>query len=349
MENRMSITPLQALTRCVEHREIFHDEMLHLVRMMMRGEMTEPTMAALLMGLRVKKETVGEIAAAAQVMREFATPVVLEDKTHLVDVCGTGGDGASTFNISTAAMFVAAAAGARVAKHGNRGLSSKSGSADVLEALGAKVMLTPEQVAQSIAETGIGFMFAPSHHQAMKNVAPVRRELGVRTIFNILGPLTNPAGAQNQLMGVFHPDLVGIQVRVLQLLGSDHVMVVYGKDGMDEASLGAATLVGELKNGVVTEYEIHPEDFGMAMVSNRTLKVDGAAESAQMVREALANRPGAAREIVLLNAALALYVANVADGIGAGLALAREAIESGAAHMKLEQFVACTQALAKAS
>jgi anthranilate phosphoribosyltransferase len=342
----MSITPLQALTRCVEHREIFHDEMLHLVRMMMRGEMAQPTMAALLMGLRVKKETVGEIAAAAQVMREFATPVIVPDRDHLVDVCGTGGDGASTFNISTAAMFVAAAAGARVAKHGNRGLSSKSGSADVLEQLGAHVMLGPERVAECIAETGIGFMFAPSHHQAMKNVAPVRKELGVRTIFNILGPLTNPAGAQNQLMGVFHPDLVGIQVRVLQQLGSEHVMVVYGKDGMDEASLGAATLVGELNNGVVTEYEIHPEDFGMAMVSNRTLRVEGAVESAAKVLEALGNRAGAAREIVLLNAALALYVANVADGIAAGLALARGAIESGAAQLKLEQFVACTQRLA---
>jgi anthranilate phosphoribosyltransferase len=345
----MTITPMQALTRCIEHREIFHDEMLHLVRMMMKGEMAQPTMAALLMGLRVKKETIGEIAAAAQVMREFATPVTLEDKSHLVDVCGTGGDGASTFNISTAAMFVAAASGARIAKHGNRGLSSKSGSADVLEALGAVVTLAPAQVASCIAETGVGFMFAPSHHQAMKNVAPVRKELGVRTIFNILGPLTNPAGAPNQLMGVFHPDLVGIQVRVLQLLGSNHVMVVYGKDGMDEASLGAATLVGELKNGVVTEYEIHPEDFGMAMVSNRTLKVDGAIESAAMVREALGNRAGAAREIVLLNAALALYVADVTDGIAAGLALAREAIESGAALRKLEQFVACTQMLAKAS
>jgi anthranilate phosphoribosyltransferase len=345
----MTITHSQALTRCIEHREIFHDEMLQLVRTMMQGEMSAPSMAALLMGLRVKKETVGEIAAAAQVMREFAVPVELEHKDNLVDLCGTGGDSAHTFNISTASMFVAAAAGARVAKHGNRGLSSNSGSADVLEALGAHITLTPSGVAQCIEETGVGFMFAPAHHLAMKNVAAVRKELGVRTIFNILGPLTNPAGAPNQLMGVFHPDLVGIQVRVLELLGSNHVLVVYGKDGMDEASLGAGTMVGELKDGAVSEYEIHPEDYGMAMVSNRTLKVESAAQSAAMVLAALANTPGAAREIVVLNAGLALYAANVADSIGNALAQAREAIESGAARSRLDQFVSCTQKLAKHS
>ncbi len=338
----MSITPTEALVRCIEHREIFHDEMLALMRMLMKGEMSPPLAASLLLGLRVKKETVGEIAAAAQVMREFATPVAVADRSHLVDLCGTGGDGAHTFNISTAAMFVAAAAGARIAKHGNRGVSSSSGSADVLEALGVDVLLSPEQVAACIAETGVGFMFAPAHHSAMKNVAPIRKELAVRTIFNILGPLTNPAGAERQLMGVFHPDLVGIQVRVLQRLGSIHALVVYGKDGMDEASLGAATLVGELKDGAVREYEIHPEDFGLAMKSNRGLKVASAAESMAMIREALDDVDGTPREIVVLNAGLALYAADVASSIDDGIARARAAIASGAAKDKLAQFVAAT-------
>ncbi len=339
----MPITPNEALIRCIEHREIFHDEMLSLMRMLMRGEMSPSIASALLLGLRVKKETIGEIAAAAQVMREFATPVEVADRTHLVDLCGTGGDGAHTFNISTAAMFVAAAGGARIAKHGNRGVSSRSGSADVLEALGADVLLSPERVAACIAETGIGFMFAPSHHSAMKNVAPVRRELGVRTIFNILGPLTNPAGAVHQLMGVFHPDLVGIQVRVLQRLGAKHALVVYGKDGMDEASLGAATMVGELKDGEVREYEIHPEDYGLAMKSNRGLKVVDAAESKTMIDEALADIDGTPREIVVLNAGLALYAADVCESIEAGIARAREVIASGAAHEKLDAFVAFTR------
>src|ERR1044072_27322 len=315
----MPISNTEALTRTIDHREIFHDEMLSLVRRIMSGEMSPVMMAALLSGLRVKKETIGEISAAAQVMREFATKVDVPDREHLVDIVGTGGDSSHTFNISTASMFVAAAAGARVAKHGNRSVSSKSGSADVLEALGANIMLSPEQVATSIAETGIGFMFAPSHHAAMKHAAPVRKELGVRTIFNILGPLTNPAGAPNQLLGVFHPDLVGIQVRVLQRLGSKHVLVVYGKDGMDEVSLGAATMVGELKDGEVREYEIHPEDFGMHMKSNRGLKVADAAGSKEMVLEALSNVEGTPREIVTLNAATALYAANVASSIGEGI------------------------------
>jgi anthranilate phosphoribosyltransferase len=342
----MSITPTEALTRCIEHREIFHDEMLKLMRMMMQGEMSPALMAALLLGLRVKKETIGEIAAAAQVMREFATPVDVPDKTHLVDLCGTGGDGAHTFNISTAAMFVAAAAGARIAKHGNRGVSSSSGSADVLEALGAVATLAPGRVGQCIKETGIGFMFAPHHHTAMKNVAPIRRELGVRTIFNILGPLTNPAGALHQLMGVFHPDLVGIQVRVLQRLGSRHVLVVYGKDGMDEVSLGAATLVGELKNGEVSEYEIHPEDFGLRMMSNRSIKVSTKEESKALVLEALENREGMAREIVVLNSGIALYAADVAESIEDGIERARAAIASGAARERLDAFVTVTQRLA---
>src|SRR5215471_8745807 len=342
----MSISMQEALQRTIEHREIFHDEMLALMRKIMSGEATPVMIAALTVGLRVKKETVGEITAAAQVMREFSTKVEVSDRENLLDIVGTGGDASHTFNISTASMFVAAGAGARVAKHGNRSVSSKSGSADVLEALGANIMLAPAQVAQCIGETGIGFMFAPNHHGAMKHAAPVRKELGVRTIFNILGPLTNPAGAANQLMGVFHPDLVGIQVRVLQQLGSRHVLVVYGKDGMDEVSLGAATMVGELKNGEVREYEIHPEDFGLSMISNRGLKVTNANESLAMLREALGNTTGTPREIVVLNSGVALYAADVAATIDDGIRLARETIASGAAKRKLEQFVAMTQKLA---
>ncbi len=337
------ITPSEALHRCIEHREIFHDEMLHLMRMLMRGEMSPTIAAALLMGLRVKKETIGEITAAAQVMREFATPVHVSHPQDMVDMCGTGGDGSNTFNISTTAMFVAAAAGVPIAKHGGRSASSSSGSADVLEALGANLSLTPEQVSVCIEATGIGFMFAPSHHGAMKNIAPVRKELGVRTIFNLLGPLTNPAGAANQLMGVFHPDLVGIQVRVLQSLGSRHVMIVHGKDGMDEASLGAGTLVGELKDGVIHEYEIHPEDFGLTMASNRSIKVSSKEESRDYVLEALGNTPGTARDIVAFNAGLAIYVGNHAATIQDGIKMAFEAIASGAARDKLEAFCAHTR------
>src|SRR5471032_1562310 len=324
----MPITHQEALLRCIEHREIFHDEMLHLFRQIMSGEMSPVMVAALTMGLRVKKETIGEIAAAAQVMREFSTKVPMADTRNLLDIVGTGGDGAHTFNISTASMFVAAAAGARVAKHGGRSASSSSGSADVIESLGANINLKPEQIAQSIAQTGIGFMFAPNHHSAMKHAAPVRKELGIRTIFNILGPLTNPAGASNQLLGVFHPDLVGILVRVLQRLGSKHVLVVYGKDGMDEVSLGAATLVGELKDGEIREYEIHPEDFGLRMISNRGLKVADAVESKAMLLEALDNIEGTPREIVILNAGVALYAANVAGSIPDGIERARSAIAS---------------------
>ncbi|MEO8122236.1 MAG: anthranilate phosphoribosyltransferase, partial [Rhodoferax sp.] len=267
MPNTHKITPQEALLRTIEHREIFHDEMLHIVRQIMNGEWSPVMIAAFITGLRVKKETIGEITAAAQVMREFSTKVHVADKTHLVDIVGTGGDGSHTFNISTCAMFVAAAADAQVSKHGGRSVSSKSGSADVMESLGININLSPEAIAKCIEQVGVGFMFAPNHHPAMKNVAPVRKELGIKTIFNLLGPLTNPAGAPNILMGVFHPDLVGIQVRALQRLGAEHAVVVYGKDGMDEVSLGAATLVGELKNGEITEYEIHPEDFGMVMAS----------------------------------------------------------------------------------
>ena len=342
----MTISMQEALQRTIEHREIFYDEMLAMMRKIMSGEASPVMIAALTVGLRVKKETVGEITAAAQVMREFATKVDVADRDSLLDVVGTGGDASNTFNISTAVMFVAAGAGARVAKHGNRSVSSKSGSADVLETLGANIMLTPAQVAKCIGETGIGFMFAPTHHSAMKHAAPVRKELGVRTIFNILGPLTNPAGAANQLVGVFHPDLVGIHVRVLQRLGAKHVLVVYGKDGMDEVSLGAATMVGELKDGEVREYEIHPEDFGMHMKSNRGLKVASAAESKAMIYEALDNAEGTPREIVVFNAGTALYAAGIAGSIAEGIERARESIASGAAKKKLEQFVATTQKLA---
>ncbi len=347
MPTTVKITPQEALQRTIEHREIFHDEMLHLMRQIMSGEMSPVMMAALITGLRVKKETIGEITAAAQVMREFSTKVEVADKTHLVDIVGTGGDGSHTFNISTCSMFVAAAAGAKVSKHGGRSVSSKSGSADVLEALGLNINLAPGQIAQCIAEEGIGFMFAPNHHPAMKNVAPIRKEMGVRTIFNILGPLTNPAGAPNILMGVFHADLVGIQVRALQRLGADHAVVVYGRDGMDEVSLGAATLVGELKDGEIREYEIHPEDFGLVMASNRSLKVDTAQDSRAMLLGVLDNQSGPAKDIVVLNAGVALYAANVAKTMADGIALARAVIESGAARAKLDALVALSASLAK--
>ena len=345
----MPITPQEALQRTIEHREIFHDEMLKIMRMIMNGELSPVMTAALITGLRVKKETIGEITAAAQVMREFSMKVTVANPQNLVDIVGTGGDGSHTFNISTCSMFVAAAAGAKTAKHGGRSVSSKSGSADVLESLGVNINLSPERIAQCIEDTGIGFMFAPNHHPAMKNVAPVRKELGVGTIFNILGPLTNPAGAPHILMGVFHPDLVGIQIRALQRLGADHALVVYGRDGMDEVSLGAATLVGELKNGHITEYEIHPEDFGMPMASNRALKVETPEQSMAMLKAVLDNEPGAARDIVILNAGAALYAANVTPSIKSGAELARSVIASGAAKSKLAQFIAFTQMESSAS
>jgi anthranilate phosphoribosyltransferase len=342
-----AITPQEALQRVIEHREIFHDEMLHIMRLIMGGEMSPVLMAAFISALRVKKETIGEITAAAQVMREFSTKVQVADTQHMVDIVGTGGDGSHTFNISTCSMFVVAAAGAKVSKHGGRSVSSKSGSADVLESLGVQINLPPAQIAACLKEVGIGFMFAPNHHPAMKNVAPVRKELGVRTLFNILGPLTNPAGAPNILMGVFHPDLVGIQVRALERLGAEHALVVYGQDGLDEVSLGAATLVGELKNGKITEYEIHPEDFGFAMSSNRALRVETPEQSRAMLQGVLDNQEGPARDIVVFNSAVALYAANVVESIEAGLAPARAALASGAAKAKLQQLIARTQQTAK--
>ena len=344
----MKIGIAEAIQRTVEHREIFHDEMLHVMRQIMRGELTPAQIAGFIIGLRVKKETVGEIAAAAQVMREFATLVPLKDQHHVVDVVGTGGDGAHTFNISTAATFAAAAAGAKVAKHGNRSVSSRSGSADVLEALGAKLELTPAQIAQSVETVGVGFMFAPSHHPAMKHAAVVRKELGVRTIFNILGPLTNPAGAQNQLMGVFHTDLVGILTRVLQRLGARHVMVVYGRDGLDEISISGETLVGELRNGEIREYELHPSQFGLEVYDRRAIQVNSVEESKQMVLAVLDNQPGPALNIVVLNAGAALYVAGVAKSLEDGIERARKVIVKGEAKQKLDDFVVFTNKHAKA-
>ncbi|MEY4763796.1 MAG: anthranilate phosphoribosyltransferase [Pseudomonadota bacterium] len=343
------ITDQQALQRVIEHREIFHDEMLGLMRRIMSGEMSPVVMAALVTGLRVKKETVGELSAAAQVMREFATPVLVADDTHLVDLCGTGGDGAHTFNISTTAMFVAAAAGARVAKHGGRSVSSSTGSADVLEALGAAINLSPDQVAACLHETGVGFMFAPNHHGAMKHAAPVRKELGVRTMFNILGPLTNPAGARNQLMGVFHPDLVGIQARVLQRLGSQHVLVVHGCDGLDEITLAGDTLVAELKDGEVREYRVNPAQFGLGEHDGSMLKANNREMSVAIVQRVMDNEPGPARDIVVLNAGAALYAANVATSLAEGVERAREALASGAAAQKLGAFIAASRRLVGAA
>ena len=339
----MPMSPQEALTRIVEHREIFHDEMLDLMRQIMGGELSPVLIAALTIALRVKKETIGEITAAAQVMRELATRVDVSDPDNLVDVVGTGGDGAHTFNISTASIFVCAAAGARVAKHGGRAVSSKSGSADVLEALGANINLSPAEVGRCIDEVGVGFMFAPNHHSAMKHAAPVRRELGIRTIFNILGPLTNPAGAPTQVMGVFHADLVGIQIRVLQRLGSRHAMTVYGLDGMDEISISGDTLVGELKDGRIEEYTVHPERFGLPVHDPRTLRAASVEESRDMVLGALSNRGGAPRDIVALNAGAAIYVSGKAGSFEAGVEKAFEVIASGAARAKLDEFVARTR------
>lgn len=340
-----SIKPQEALLRCIEHREIFHDEMLSLFRSIMSGEMSPLMIAALTIGLRVKKETVGEIAAAAQVMREFSLKVKVRHPENLLDIVGTGGDGAHTFNISTASMFVAAACGAQVAKHGSRSVSSSSGSADLLEALNVNIDLSPEQIARSIEEVGIGFMYAPNHHAAMKHAKAVREELGVRTIFNILGPLTNPAYADNIMMGVFHPDLVGIQVRVLQKMGLKRALVVWGRDNLDEISLGASTLVGELSDGKVREYDIHPEDFGIRMYASRNFQVANAEESRRIVLDTLNNRPTPAADIIALNAGAALYAVGKARSIADGLAQARAAIESGAARMKLDQFVGFTQSV----
>jgi anthranilate phosphoribosyltransferase len=328
--------PQEALLRLIEHREIFHEEMLSLMRQIMAGEVSPVMIAALITGLRVKKETIGEITAAAMVMRELSTKVPVADSAHLVDTCGTGGDSAHTFNISTAACFVAAGAGARVAKHGGRSVSSKSGSADVLEALGININLSPEQVAKAIAEVGLGFMFAPNYHSAMKHAAPVRKEMGVRTLFNILGPLTNPAGAPNQVMGVFHPDLVGIQVRVLQRLGSERALTVFGREGLDEISISGETLVGELRDGEVNEYVVSPEQFGLSTHDIRALQVATVEESRERIMKALNNEPGAERDVVALNAGAAIYAAGISDSLADGVERAQASMASGAALAKLE-------------
>ena len=341
------ITIAEAIQRTVEHREVFHDEMLHIMRQIMRGELTPAQIGGFITGLRVKKETIGEIAAAAQVMRELATPVEVKDDRHLVDTCGTGGDSAHTFNVSTCSAFVAAAAGAKVAKHMGRSVSSSSGSAEVLEALGAQISLTPAQTGEALEKLGIGFMFAPAHHAAMKYAAPVRKELGVRTIFNILGPLTNPAGAKRQVMGVFHPDLVGIQVRVLQRLGSKHVMVVYGIDGLDEISISGETMIGELVKGEVNEYLVHPSQFGLELFDRRAIQVGTVEESKAMIQAVLDNQPGPAHNIVAMNAGAALYVAGVAASLKEGIERASKTIKSGAAKQKMEEFIAFTQKAAQ--
>ncbi len=341
------MTPQEALARIVDHREIFHEEMLSLMRQIMSGEVSATLIAAIVAGLRVKKETIGEISAAAQVMREFATQVPVVDTPNLIDTCGTGGDAAHTFNISTAAMFVAAAAGAKIAKHGGRSVSSKSGSADVLEALGANINLSPDQVAKSINAVGVGFMFAPNHHSAMKYAAPVRRELGVKTIFNILGPLTNPAAAKQQVMGVFHPDLVGIQARVLQRLGSRRVMIVHGREGLDEISLCGPTLIAELNNNEVREYEVQPSDVGLKVCDAAALRVDGIDASKAMLLAALDNQDGPARDIVAFNAGASIYVAGLADSLADGVKKALAILAGGAARKKLDQFVAHTSAAQK--
>ena len=341
----MSITTQEALTRIIEHREIFHDEMLDLMRTIMGGELSPVVISAIITGLRVKKETIGEITAAAQVMRELATRVPVDNDDHLVDIVGTGGDGAHTFNISSAAVFVCAAAGARVAKHGGRSVSSKSGSADVMEALGVNINLKPDQIGRCIDELGVGFMFAPNHHAAMKHAAPVRKELGVRTIFNLLGPLTNPAGAPTQLMGVFHQDLVGILVRVLQRLGARHAMTVFGLEGLDEISISGETAVGELRDGRISEYTLHPKRFGLPLHDPQTLRVATVEQSRDMLLAALENRAGAPRDIVGLNAGAAIYVSGRAASFEEGVERAFEVIANGAARKRLEQFAQLTQTL----
>jgi anthranilate phosphoribosyltransferase len=340
-------TPQEAINRLCDKREIFYDEMVDLMRQVMEGKVPPVQLAAILMGLHVKTESVSEIAAAASVMREFSTRVDASGVDHLVDTCGTGGDKSHTFNISTTAAFVAAAAGARVAKHGGRSVSSKSGSADVLESLGVNLALSPDEVALCIREVGLGFMFAPSHHPAMKHAAPVRKELGMRTILNILGPLTNPAGAPNQVMGVFHPDLVGIQARVLKMLGSRHVITVHGSDGLDEITITGPTAVAELKHDFITEYQIEPKQFGIDVAPIESIQVKDGDESRARVESVLANEPGPSRDVVVLNAAAALYVSGVAGSLWDGVALARDTLASGAAKSKLEQLVKFTRAYAK--
>lgn len=329
----------QMLTRLIDRHDLTFAEMRELMQRVMGGQLTHAQIAAVLVALRMKGETVGEIAAAAAVMRELSSKVSVKNTGHLVDTCGTGGDGAQTFNISTASALVAAAAGAHVAKHGGRSVSSTCGSADVLEKLGVNVNLTPEQVAQCVDTIGVGFMFAPNYHSAMKHAAPVRRELGVRTLFNLLGPLTNPAGAQNQLLGVFHQSLTAKLAQVLGELGSRHVLVVHGADGMDEISISAGTYIAELKDGKVSEYTVHPDQFGLPSAPVDMLRVANIDEAREKLLGVLNDEVGVSRDIVQLNAGAAIYVAGLAATLKDGIAKADQVIASGAAKNKLRQLI----------
>ena len=329
----------ETLGQLLERQDLTHEAMLGVMHQVMGGELTQAQIAAFLIALRAKGETVDEIAAAAMVMRELSIKVDIQDKAHLIDTCGTGGDGIQTFNVSTVSAFVAAAAGAKVAKHGGRSVSSTCGSADVLEALGVNVNQTPQQVAASVNEIGIGFMFAPNHHSAMKHAAPVRRELGVRTLFNLLGPMTNPANAHRQVMGVFDQSLTTKLAKVLQQLGSEHVLVVNGADGMDEISFTGDTFVAELKNGEVTEYLMNPAQWGLGIHDVKDIQIQNAEESKAMILAVLNGKPGAARDIVLLNAGAAIYVSGLVDTMQAGIEKAAAVIDSGAALQKLHQLI----------
>ncbi|MCB5188767.1 anthranilate phosphoribosyltransferase [Methylobacillus caricis] len=341
----MSITPKTALQKLIDHVDFSHEEMLDVMQQIMGGTFTPVQIAGFLAGLRVKGETVTEIAAAAQVMRELSTKVVVADGAHLIDTCGTGGAANKAFNVSTASAFVAAGAGARIAKHGGRAASSKTGSADVLEALGVNIGLGPEQVARCVNEAGIGFMFAPNHHSAMRYAAPVRRELGVRTLFNLLGPLTNPAGAKRQVMGVFHKDLVSLLALTLKQLGSQHVMVVHSADEMDEISFAADTYVAELKDGEVHEYVLNPGQFGMPLHDINSIHVENAQESSEIICSVFTGEKGPARDIVLLNAGAAIYVSGLASDLKAGIEKAAQSLDSGAASAKLERLKVLSQQL----
>ena len=331
------------LDQLLNHQDLSTPDMLKTMHQLMGGELTPVQISAFLIALRCKGETVDEIVAAATVMRELSSKVTIIDTEKLVDTCGTGGDGIQTFNISTVSAFVAAAAGAKVAKHGGRSVSSTCGSADVLEVLGVNVNQTPEQVSKSVNEIGIGFMFAPNHHNAMKHAAPVRRELGVRTLFNLLGPLTNPANAKRQVMGVFDKAITCKLAQVLQKMGSEHVMVVHGADGMDEISFTGDTFVAELKDGKIIEYILNPNQFGLKIHELKDIQIKNAQESKVMILDVLAGRLGAARDIVLLNAGAAIYTAGLKSNIHEGLEYAAEIIDSGKAASKLQQLIQKSQ------
>jgi anthranilate phosphoribosyltransferase len=339
MKQEHTITPQAALHKLIDRVDLSHDEMLAVMHSIMSGEYTHAQIAGILIALRMKGETVEEIAAAAEVMRALSTKVNVTSDTHLIDTCGTGGDGIQTFNVSTVCAIIASAAGAKVAKHGGRSVSSTCGSADVLEALNVNVNLSPEQVAHCVDTIGIGFMFAPNHHSAMKHAAPVRRELGVRTLFNLLGPLTNPAGAKRQVMGVFDKALTGKLARVLHQLGCAHVMVVHGADGMDEISFSGDTYVAELKDGKVSEYVLNPQQFGMGLHRAESIRVQNAEESKVIILAVLDGQPGPARDIVLLNAGAAIYVAGQATSLQDGIARAAQVIDDGTARAKLQQLI----------